>query len=115
MMSQLTIRTRLILLSSILLLVLIGTNFYLNRKLGGNGQSGRAPRRHRRGEQRTNRLWQDALLDDRSRRQLADALRAQCPRCPCADGSGSRSAGAVPPASCRRGAQRTDAVRTARP
>jgi signal transduction histidine kinase len=36
MMSQLTIRTRLILLSSILLLVLIGTNFYLNRKLAEN-------------------------------------------------------------------------------
>ena len=33
MMAQLTIRGRLILLSSILLLVLIGTNFYLNRKL----------------------------------------------------------------------------------
>jgi signal transduction histidine kinase len=36
MMSRLTIRTRLILLSSILLLVLIGTNFYLNRKLAEN-------------------------------------------------------------------------------
>src|SRR5271170_4096079 len=36
MMSQLTIRTRLILLTSILLLVLIGTNFYLNRKLAEN-------------------------------------------------------------------------------
>jgi signal transduction histidine kinase len=36
MMSRLTIRTRLILLSSILLLVLIGTNFYLTRKLAEN-------------------------------------------------------------------------------
>jgi signal transduction histidine kinase len=36
MMSRLTIRTRLILLSSMLLLVLIGTNFYLNRKLAEN-------------------------------------------------------------------------------
>jgi signal transduction histidine kinase len=36
MMSRLTIRTRLILLSSVLLLVLIGTNVYLNRKLAEN-------------------------------------------------------------------------------
>jgi signal transduction histidine kinase len=36
MMARLTIRTRLILLSSALLLVLIGTNFYLNRKLAEN-------------------------------------------------------------------------------
>jgi signal transduction histidine kinase/HAMP domain-containing protein len=35
-MTRLTIRTRLILLSSLLLLVLIGTNFYLNRKLAEN-------------------------------------------------------------------------------
>ena len=36
MMSRLTIRTRLILLSSMLLFVLVGTNFYLNRKLAEN-------------------------------------------------------------------------------
>ncbi len=36
MMARLTIRTRLILLSSALLLVLIGTNFYLNRELAEN-------------------------------------------------------------------------------
>ena len=35
-MTRLTIRTRLILLSSLLLLVLIGTNFYLNRQLAEN-------------------------------------------------------------------------------
>src|SRR5271167_2280856 len=36
MMARLTIRTRLIVLSSVLLLVLIGTNFYLNRTLAEN-------------------------------------------------------------------------------
>ena len=36
MMTRLTIRTRLILLSSALLFVLIGTNFYLNRELAEN-------------------------------------------------------------------------------
>ncbi len=36
MMARLTIRTRLILLSSALLLVLVGTNFYLNRELAEN-------------------------------------------------------------------------------
>jgi signal transduction histidine kinase len=36
MMARLTIRTRLILLSSALLFVLIGTNFYLNRELAEN-------------------------------------------------------------------------------
>ena len=36
MMARLTIRTRLILLSSVLLLALIGTNFYLNRELAEN-------------------------------------------------------------------------------
>jgi signal transduction histidine kinase len=36
MMASLTIRTRLILLSSALLLVLVGTNFYLNRELAEN-------------------------------------------------------------------------------
>jgi signal transduction histidine kinase/HAMP domain-containing protein len=35
-MARLTIRTRLILLSSVLLLALIGSNFYLNRKLAEN-------------------------------------------------------------------------------
>ena len=36
MMTRLTIRTRLIVLSSVLLLALIGTNFYLNRELAAN-------------------------------------------------------------------------------
>ncbi len=36
MMARLTIRTRLIVLSSVLLLALIGTNFYLNRELAEN-------------------------------------------------------------------------------